>query len=79
MLSQRTTALTAAVTSKGIRVYTKTKDGDVREGCNNTTEVQLSNARWAIKLSPLVDLSSLLPSPKALDVIDHGDGWSPGL
>lgn len=37
--------MTAAECSSGIRVYTKTKDGDVREGCNDTTYWQLSQAR----------------------------------
>ena len=37
--------MTAAECSSGIRVYTKTKDGDVREGCNDTTYSDLAQAR----------------------------------
>lgn len=50
---QRSTALTAAVGSSGLRVYTKTKDGDVREGCNDTTELQLLTARGSAGMREL--------------------------
>jgi hypothetical protein len=61
-------------------VYTKTKDGDVREGCNNTTEALLAQARQAEKLSRVMWDTMPLPFPgsKYLDIIDHGDGWYPG-
>ncbi|KAI0086013.1 hypothetical protein BDY19DRAFT_374051 [Irpex rosettiformis] len=58
----RSTTLTAGVCSSGIRVYTKTKDGDVREGCNDTTEWQLAQARRNGNSR----------------VLDQGDGWFPG-
>ncbi|KAI0339037.1 hypothetical protein BDW22DRAFT_625380 [Trametopsis cervina] len=58
----RSTALTAAFCHRGIRVYTKTSDGDVREGCNNTTDSTLAYAQ--VKNSP--------------SILDLGDNWFPG-
>ena len=79
MLEQRSTTLTAAHCDGGVRVYTKTCDGDVREGCNDTTEGKLLNAlragqRGLYRLSVGVGISLMILS----DVIDQGDGWFPG-
>ncbi|KAK7694432.1 hypothetical protein QCA50_001618 [Cerrena zonata] len=58
----RSSTLTAAACNSGIRVYTKTKEGDVREGCNDTTEWQLLQAHRSGDTR----------------ILDLGDGWFPG-
>ncbi|KAF8647330.1 hypothetical protein AX16_006792 [Volvariella volvacea WC 439] len=61
-LSLRSTALATAVCDAGIRVYTKTGNGDVREGCNDTSLQTLNSAK----------------TRGDRDVVDMADGWFPG-
>ncbi|KAK7695518.1 hypothetical protein QCA50_000154 [Cerrena zonata] len=58
----RSSTLIAAACNSGICVYTKTKEGDVREGCNDTTEWQLLQAHHSGDTR----------------ILDLGDGWFPG-
>lgn len=58
----RTATLGAAHCSGGVRIYSRTPDGFVRELCNDTTEAQLNDALRA----------------KNLDVVNHYNGWYPG-
>ncbi|KAI0339042.1 hypothetical protein BDW22DRAFT_1487136 [Trametopsis cervina] len=58
----KSTALTAAFCNLGIRVYTKTSEGDIREGRNDTTDYVLASAQ----------------AKHDSGVIDLGDGWFPG-
>ena len=60
-------------------MYTKTKDGDVREGCNDTTEAELARARQYQEMAQNIHIfMSGLSTGNHLDIIDHGDGWFPG-
>ncbi|KAK7054714.1 hypothetical protein VNI00_003177 [Paramarasmius palmivorus] len=60
-LTLRSTALTAAACNGGIRIYTRTTNGDVREGCNDTPIWTLNDAK----------------SRGNRQVVDMADGWFP--